>query len=269
MSTWSKFSILGVPSILIVTLCSSVSSEAAQTAKPKSAEPIMQPASESCTAQWLSQNPTPPPNETYKQYVRNAEVFGKTCLGIPGWAPIDWNKVRDDLAGLIDDNSPIVADDPADVATFCPAYEADTPHQRAVFWRELLFQIVKPEAGTNANSFMWEQPQDKQKLPVGNGEFSIGLLQLSISNARPYHCDVPEEKSLLDEKVNLACGVKILNRLVSRHSLIGGDQSHGRWGAAAYWSTIRVPSQKPSQSGGKDTRTSIIKAVKALPECSA
>ena len=114
---------------------------------------------------------------------------------------------------------------------------------------------------------MWEQPIDRAGSPVDAGEYSIGLLQLSISNRRPYQCYIPTEASLLDPTLNVQCGAKIISYLVTESARIGGDEGNGRAGLASYWSTIRMVSQKPKRAGTRDTRGPIITMLRQLPQC--
>ena len=218
----------------------------------------------SCTQQWLEKRQTLPANQQYSRKV--ADAFGKDCLDIKGAKLIDWSTVKKDLDEItVADDKQLSALQPPDIAAFCPKYLSANNERRRNFWLGFLMAVIKPEAGTNAYSIMWEQPLSKKGDPEG-GEYSIGLLQLSISNRSPYNCSIPTEASLLDEKVNLACGVKILIYLVSREG-IGGDSGHGRWGAARYWSTLRVISEKPKAAGGNETRKPIINALRQLPQC--
>ncbi|WP_353228158.1 hypothetical protein [Novosphingobium sp.] len=221
--------------------------------------------SPSCTDQWLAQRRSLPLAQRYE--TKRADAFGKQCLGITAKKPINWPAVRQDLDQLIKSEDPLNSTIPNDIAAFCPPYGTASPAKRAVFWRELLYQVIKPEAGNNANAFMWEQPVDHKGHPLDQGEYSIGLLQLSVSNRHPYGCDIPDEKSLLDPHLNLACGVKIASYLVGHAGMIGGDAAHGRRGLGAYWATIRVPSAKPARDHGSETRAPIIKAVRQLAVC--
>jgi len=221
------------------------------------------PTPATCTAQWLQRRQQLPPDQRYNRKL--ADDFGRKCLGITGRVPIDWAEVERELAGMVTAGHALTSIVPADIGTFCPRYRELGGAERSVFWRTFIVAVIKPEAGTNQHAIMWEQPR-KNGQPVG-GEYSIGLLQLSISNARPYSCDVPTEASLLELKRNLDCGLKILTKLVNRDSRIGGDLAHGRLGAARYWSTVRVIAAKPKPGGARETRKPIIAATTRLPPC--
>lgn len=219
----------------------------------------------SCTSQWLAKRRTLSPAEKFD--TKLADAFGKSCLGITGRVPIDWAKARSDLAAAITSADPLVAMTPADISLFCSGYARATPDQRRDFWRALAYAVIKPEAGTNAHAMMWEQPLNRLGEPIDGGEYSVGLLQLSISNRHPYGCDIPAEASLLDPTHNIQCGAKIISYLVTRNGRIGGDADHGRTGLAQYWSTIRVVSAKPRRAGTRDTRTPIILEMRQADAC--
>jgi hypothetical protein len=218
---------------------------------------------QTCTAQWLVKREGLPEAVRFKR--SEADAFGRRCMGVSGPKPIDWNQVTTDLNTLIGPNSPLVGSVPTDIAVFCPGYELADRMQRAEFWRRFAAAVIRPEAGTNSNALMWEQPM-RAGHPVG-GEFSVGLLQLSISNRRPYGCDIPTEASLLNPSRNLACGVKIMEFLVPRGG-IGGDKLRGNVGLARYWSTVRSVEMKPGAAGHRETRQPIIEEMRRLPQCS-
>lgn len=217
----------------------------------------------SCTSQWLAQRNKLPVQQRFDR--KRADTFGRRCLGVTGPKPVDWGQVKRQLEALITADYPLNAIVPADIDRFCPGYVHASVEQRRDFWREFALQVIKPEAGNNSNAIMWEQPRPNGQ-PVG-GEYSIGLLQLSLSNRHPYECDIPDEASLLDPERNLSCGTKILSYLVSK-GRIGGDAGHGRDGAARYWSTLRIGSEKPNASGHNETRQPLIAKLRALPQCS-
>lgn len=216
-----------------------------------------------CTAAWLIERERRP---LAKRYVRGvADAFGRQCLGVAGPRAIDWPRVVSDLEQLIPDSSPLAMAVPVDIAAFCPGYAKANAKSRAIFWRNFAVAVIKPEAGTNANAIMWEQPR-KNGRPVG-GEYSIGLLQLSLSN-NAYGCEIPYEAKLLDQTSNLACGVKIMEKLIARNG-IGGTKARGNVGLASYWSTVRTVEMKPAAAGKRETRQPIIDATKSLQVCRA
>lgn len=139
---------------------------------------------------------------------------------------------------------------PADVSEFCNGYEAGNAENRTQFWLMLISAIAKEESNFDPNCVFEEPPPLHQK--------SIGLMQLSLTDGA-YGCDFPTEDSIKEPRRNLLCAVKILDRLVTRDGRIGGDALHRTAGAAAYWSTLRVPRPKR-----RDARSYIISRTSAL-----
>jgi hypothetical protein len=140
---------------------------------------------------------------------------------------------------------------PRDIANFCPAYASKGAADRAVFWRALLTAIVKPESNYQTATAYWEDGRQQQ--------FSLGLLQLSYNDNAGYSCGFTTEAQVTDPDRNLACGTRIVSKLVKRDGRIGGDAGSTS-GAAAYWSTLRSSSR---------ARAEIIRVTADLPACQA
>lgn len=112
-----------------------------------------------------------------------------------------------------------------DVAEFCPAYASASIVQREACWVRLISSVSSFESGFN--------PRDEYRESSGN--LSIGLLALS-----PGECPgAPSAEDLKNPLRNLACGTKIMARLIARDGWIEGPENAR--GAAAYWSTLRAP----------------------------
>jgi len=139
---------------------------------------------------------------------------------------------------------------PADVQQFWSGYEAADPAGRQEFWLMLISAIAKEESNFDPNCEYDEPPPLNQK--------SLGLMQLSYTD-RSYGCDFPDEQSVKDPRRNLTCAVRIMNRLILRDQRIGGDGAHRTAGAAAYWSTLRVP-----RPGKRDPRAYVISRTSVL-----
>lgn len=124
---------------------------------------------------------------------------------------------------------------PSDIGSFCPAYSAADQDKRMAFWVGLISALAKWESNY--------KPETKFTEPnifdaQGNRVVSRGLLQISIESGRGYGCIIPQAEALHDPVVNLACTVRIMNRLITRDGLIGSTASPWK-GAAAYWSPFR------------------------------
>ena len=198
---------------------------------------------QTCTDAWRRQGHTTQ---------REAKAFLTRCLaeqGVEGQR-LDAASVLALLEPAIPADSALTALVPADVTTFCPAYAQQDAEGRASFWRRLVLAMVGPESGFSTTASLWE----------GGGlqQFSIGLLQLSYTDRANHGCDFANEADIADPARNLACGVRIMTRLVGENGAIGA-RSGDRWlGGARYWSVLRTTS---------DARAGIIRATSSLPAC--
>lgn len=197
---------------------------------------------QSCTAQWKSRGHTTQPE---------AQAFARNCLVAQGAVAkkVDNRAVAHKLASLIDAQKPLSGLEPSDIGNFCPGYLQQDRDGRAVFWRTLLTDLVSAESVNNSAAAYWEEDQD---------QYSIGLLQLSLSDEQRYHCGFKSEVDITDPDRNLACGVKVVTMLVSADGVLGGDEGHEMRGIGAYWQNLR----RPSEMRGK-----LMAATRAIPQC--
>ncbi|UCI24696.1 hypothetical protein [Mesorhizobium sp. B2-8-5] len=198
----------------------------------------------SCTDQWKSHGHTTQPE---------AQAFAKNCLAGQGALTkmVDHKTVTRKLAYLIDAEKPLSGLEPSDIGVFCPGYLRQDRGGRAVFWRTLLADLVSAESVNSSSAAYWEEDQD---------QYSIGLLQLSLSDEQRYHCGFKSEVDITDPDRNLACGVKIVTMLVGADGALGGGQGTEMKGIGAYWQNLR----RPSEMRGK-----LIAATRAIPQCVA
>lgn len=148
------------------------------------------------------------------------------------------------------DTSTLAATNPVDSSTFWAGYASAPTEGRRRFWLMLISAVARMESALDPDCVFEEPPPLNQK--------SIGLMQLSFTD-NSYGCNFPDEEAIKDPRRNLSCAVRILDQLVTRDGRIGGDRNHWAKGAAAYWSTLRVPS-----SGVRDPRKYIIGRTSAL-----
>ncbi|TPI36130.1 hypothetical protein FJ414_16860 [Mesorhizobium sp. B3-1-6] len=198
----------------------------------------------SCTDQWKSHGHTTQPE---------AQAFAKNCLAGQGALTkmVDHKTVTRKLTYLIDAEKPLSGLEPSDIGVFCPGYLRQDRGGRAVFWRTLLADLVSAESVNSSSAAYWEEDQD---------QYSIGLLQLSLSDEQRYHCGFKSEVDITDPDRNLACGVKIVTMLVGADGALGGGQGTEMKGIGAYWQNLR----RPSEMRGK-----LIAATRAIPQCVA
>lgn len=216
---------------------------AASLAVPPAAAPVVA-SRPSCTDQWKSHGHTTQPE---------AQAFAKDCLAGQGAVTkmVDHKTVTRKLAYLIDAEKPLSGLEPSDIGVFCPGYLRQDRGGRAVFWRTLLTDLVSAESVNSSSAAYWEEDQD---------QYSIGLLQLSLSDEQRYHCGFKSEVDITDPDRNLACGVKIVTMLVSADGALGGGEGTEMKGIGAYWQNLRRPSE---------VRGKLIAATRSIPQCVA
>lgn len=240
--------------ILALVLAGCVSTK---TGAPTAAEPVAavevgensaslsHTVGQTCTEAWRRHGHT---NQ------RDAQAFLKGCLAQQGVIAKQFDPagVEALLATLVPEGGALTTLVPRDVEAWCPGYAAEDSAGRAVFWRALLTAIVKPESDYVTTASLWELGKLNQ--------FSIGLLQLSFTDAAVYGCEFANEAEIADPRRNLDCGVRIMTRQVRKAGVIEGKSGDNWVGGAAYWSTLRA---------GEGARGAIQRATMALPECHA
>ena len=125
---------------------------------------------------------------------------------------------------------------PNDIKNFTDS-KFDNPIKRKQFYIALVSCMAKYESGFKPDSFYTEKFSDNS----GNKVVSRGLLQISGESARGYKCDVPKDnyKILHDTKINLECGVRILNKWIIKDGVISNYNNNIYYGGARYWAVLR------------------------------
>jgi hypothetical protein len=131
---------------------------------------------------------------------------------------------------------------PADIDKFCPGYKTKDAIDRKVFWVGLISIIAKPESNFKPETTYTESFNDAK----GKKVISRGLLQISIesANQKKYSCDIKKSENLHDPKVNIDCGVKILEAWVKTDNVIATYVGQAPIGGGRYWSTLREMADK-------------------------
>jgi len=129
---------------------------------------------------------------------------------------------------------------PKDIKDYCPKYKSATKSQKIKFWATLISGLSYFES-THSPDVLYKE---KFKNAQGRYVVSRGLLQISIVSSKGYQCNITDENQLHQPQVNLHCGVKILNKLIRKDSVIASKKSKlmskNKWlGAAKYWSPFR------------------------------
>jgi hypothetical protein len=208
------------------------------TPAPIVAPPLNKPPTEPDTV------PTPPTRPPDLKPAPKATATPKPQVSIPirafweGRADggNDWTRFT--VTDLNTFGLDLLASTPGDIGDFCPNYPNLSDRGRMDFWVKLISAIAKPESDFKPTAHYTEKFADKNGNPV----ISRGLLQLSLSDARGYGCPFTTEEDLYSPKLNLQCGVMIMDRLVSQNGVISGyDKSNDQWlGASRYWGTMRT-----------------------------
>jgi len=108
------------------------------------------------------------------------------------------------------------------------------------FWFNVIMEMAYWESNYKTDVKYQENFKDKN----GNYIYSRGLLQLSIESGKGYDCPFKIESDIHNPKLNLECGVIILDRWVGRDKRIAGLEI-GNWkGGARYWSVLRGISER-------------------------
>jgi hypothetical protein len=197
----------------------------------------------------------------------------KADLGDPKvWNP-DWDVIVEKAipASML---SPAVAHD---VARFCPRFASMNETDKRAFWAYFFQALAGAEAGLNPRTRIRHTEPEVAKIDkvTGAAVRSEGLLQLSYGDGKIYDCDfdwqadrklppTSSQKTILQPKNNLECGVKILaNQIVDQHKPLFTRMS--------YWSTLQ-PGRKsyrvfakemtnPPAACGLTVRTPVNKAA--------
>lgn len=123
-----------------------------------------------------------------------------------------------------------------DRTRFCPKYDTLSNSDRIAFWTEFVSVMAYFESG-------WK-PQTVFKEPPPLNNESIGLLQLSVSDAKnyPFCAPVASRSAIMDPLKNLDCGVRILAKWIAKDSAI---TTTANGGGARYWSVLREKRKLP------------------------
>ncbi len=129
------------------------------------------------------------------------------------------------------------------VARFCPRYASMNETDKRVFWAYFFQALAGAEAGLNPRTRVRHPEVPKIDKVTGDPIRCEGLLQLSYEDGKLYGCDFDwkadrklppnsKDRSILQPKNNLECGVKILTKqLVDQHKPL--------FTRSSYWSTLR------------------------------
>ena len=132
-----------------------------------------------------------------------------------------------------------------DVGLLCPRFGRLNKGEKRVFWAYFLQALSGAEAGLKptADVHHTKAEVDVEDVVTHRRVHQEGLLQLTYMDSERYGCDFDWEKdknlaehspqkTILQPKNNLFCGIKILaSQVVTRHEPLLSNES--------YWSTLR------------------------------
>jgi len=164
----------------------------------------------------------------------------KAALGGTTWNP-DWDAIVENAIPP-EMLSPQV---PRDVARFCPRFYDMSETDKRAFWAYFFQALAGAEAGLNPTTRA-DHSEPEVSVPdsvTGMSGRTEGLLQLTYADAKRYGCDFDWQtdrklkandpnKTILQPKNNLECGVKILYKQVIEHQ-------RPLLYRAGYWSTLQ------------------------------
>jgi hypothetical protein len=196
----------------------------------------------------------------------------KEELGKPAWDP-QWDVIVETALPPELLSSRVAHD----VKPFCPRFNAMSEVDRRAYWAYFFQALAGVEAGLiPTEDVRHTQPEVAIKDPVTKRMArSEGLLQLAYMDADRYGCDFDwdrdkqlaekdPDKTILQPKNNLTCGVKILDR-----QLI--DKRKPLVSRSSYWSTLQPGTEsyrlfvKQMANVPSECRTSPLKEAKAKP----
>ncbi len=165
---------------------------------------------------------------------KKAELGGKT------WNP-EWDKIVEQAIP----EEMLSSQVPHDVRRFCPNFYNMSDTDKRVFWAYLFQALAGAEAGLNPQTRVHHlQPEVNKIDQVTHHPIrQEGLLQLTYEDEQRYNCNFDwtkdrelksddPDKSILQPKNNLECGVKILdNQIITQRKPIVTKSS--------YWSTLQ------------------------------
>ncbi|HEV2464222.1 MAG TPA: hypothetical protein VGT04_10475 [Acidobacteriaceae bacterium] len=198
-----------------------------------------QPRAAGSTEQTTMPAASPAPADDAKHAPATPIDKQKAVLGGAVWNP-QWDLIVEDALPP----SMLSHDLPHDVRRFCPRFYRMTDAEKRAFWAYFFQALAGAEAGLNPTSHV----RHKHALVPVDGVTHLplhceGLLQLAYEDARRYGCDFDwaadkglpagdPNRTILQPKNNLECGVKILVRQIidNREPLFTGR---------SYWATLR------------------------------
>lgn len=129
----------------------------------------------------------------------------------------------------------------ADFSSLCKSYAGLTDDQKRNVWVSLFRAVSYAESSWNPTEVYIES----------DGNPSVGLLQVSFTDAHDNGCAFQTAADVKNPLKNLACGVTIATKWIGRDKVAAGG-SAGAWlGMSRYWSTMRKTNPRYSVTMSK------------------
>lgn len=205
--------------------------------------------------------PPAPPAKAMKPAPPTPIAVKKVELGETTWEP-SWDKIVEEAIPA----SMLSSRVPHDVRQFCPRFYVMSPADKRAFWAYFFQALAGAEAGLDPTTRVRHtEPEVAVRDKVtGRAVRSQGLLQLTYEDQKRYGCDfdweadrklTPDdpEKTILQPKNNLECGVKILTRqIIDMHKPLlahSGYWSTLHWGTSDYRMFAKQMTNPPAACG--------------------
>lgn len=147
------------------------------------------------------------------------------------WPKAEYQQMAQDA--LHELGKDLLAAKPSDILSYA---SAALEYDQACLYTELLAQLAHYESDFNPGTMYQEK----------DGNWSIGLLQVSVTDDAIYGCSLKSQSGAKDPKENIRCAVRILNRWVPKDGVISSGSTATGWkGGARYWSQFRKPDRLP------------------------
>ena len=148
---------------------------------------------------------------------KKAELGGKTWN--PQWDSFIEQSIPPDM---------LSSQVPRDVRKFCPNFYGMSDTDKRVFWAYFFQALAGAEAGLNPTTNVRHPQMAKIDQVTAQPVHSEGLLQLTFEDQKVYGCDFDwntdrklakndPDRTILQPKNNLACGIKILDSQIIEH----------------------------------------------------
>jgi hypothetical protein len=140
---------------------------------------------------------------------------------------------------------------------FCANFDSLTRDDRKAFYLMMISAMARYESSFKTES------QYKESFKDENGEniISRGLLQISKGSSRYYDCGITDAQMLHDPKMNLECGVRILNKWIVKDECLACRENEKWLGGARYWAVLRNTRESFNKIKNKTKSINICKGL--------